>query len=590
MYDCKGNVGQLKNDIKLMSARAFAQTITNNESVITISCEDAAKVIGSNVNFRNMRKDYVIFDGKGSALHSTVSKDDDLYDNLLNTLNELNLQNYSKQEIEKAINSEINKYFKLDSNDDFGNDEATKRFVSDEMIELSKIVLDLAKDKLDKSYNSSNVFTLSLHLQTTINRLKSGQTIKNNKINHIRKKYPKEFITALEAVEKIEKRISISIPLNEVGFITLLLVSMDIDNNAKNNSGRVGILVVSHGECIASSMLSLANKMLGKNVGLAIDVPLEKASELTINEIIEAVKKVDEGKGVLILIDMGLVTNVKDVIIAKSGIQVEVIERVSTPMLIRAIEKSLTFESTVKEFRKEMMFDFYQDTICLEAQKDSINEKNMIIVYCITGRGTSVRLKEYICENISKQLLNKVEIHIEDEEFINLTEDKIKLKYDNRILAVVGTFRKSFQDITFISSDEILLQEGIRRLTAVIESIEGYNPYKEGETSLSKVLKFVNPLLLVKELKKVIINFENHFNTDLDPKIIAIIILHMGCMIEDLILGKKLKAFDDYLYAYQKHEAQIKYLKNSFKQLEKMFDIILPDEEIARLTEIMMEN
>jgi len=61
MYDCKGNVGQLKNDIKLMSARAFAQTITNNESVITISCEDAAKVIGSNVNFRNMRKDYVIF-------------------------------------------------------------------------------------------------------------------------------------------------------------------------------------------------------------------------------------------------------------------------------------------------------------------------------------------------------------------------------------------------------------------------------------------------------------------------------------------------------------------------------------------------
>lgn len=584
-YDCKGNIGQLKNDIKLMSARAYAQTLTNEENIIAISIEDAAKVIGSSQLLSDKHKSYIIFNGKGSAVNNSTGTDDELYENLLNTLNELSLQNYSKEEIEKSMNDEINRYFNLESHDKFDND-TLKRFVEDDVIELSKMVLDLVKIKLNKNYNNSNILTLSLHLKTTISRLKSGHIIKNKKINYIRKKYPKEFIVALEAAEEIEKRILINIPLNEVGFLTLLIVSLDI----KSNFGRVGVLVVCHGDSIATSMLNLANKMLEKNIGHAIDVPLEKGSELTISEISQAVKKVNQGKGVLILIDMGLVSNVKDIIEEKSGIKVEIVERVSTPMVIRAIEKSLVFEGTVKEFKKEVAVDYYNDTLIEVNQKNSDNEKNIVIVYCMTGRGTSVRLKEYIDENIKKELLGKIEIFVEDEEFINLSEEKVNLKYENKVLAVVGTFKNSFTNIPFLSAEEILLQDGINRLSAMIQNIEGYNPYKEGETSLCKVLKFVNPILLTKQLKNTIVNFETEFNKSIDPKIVAIILLHLGCMVEDLILKKELRYFEDASVVNKAHPSEVKFLRESFRHMESMFNISVPDSEVSRTIEIIMEN
>lgn len=590
MYNCKGNVGQLKNDIKLMSARAFAQTITNDENIITLSYEDAEKAIGPTAHKaskKNMPKEYILLNGTRPAERKVAATEDDVYENLLNTLNELSLQNYSKQEIEKSMNDEINRYFKVDSKNRPDND-TINRFVEPEMIELSLIVLELAKTKLNKNYDNSNLFTLSLHLKATIHRLKNSQTIKNKKINDIslRKKYSEEFMVALEAAEKIEKKISVSIPLNEVGFLTLFLVSIDIDTN----NTRVGILVACHGDNIASSMLDLANKILGKDVGQALDIPLEKGFETTIAEIIAAVKKADEGKGVLILIDMGLVSNVRDMIIARSGVQVEVIEKVSTPMLIRALEKSQISDSMVQEFYKDILTDYYQDTVYYETPKSIKNEKNIIIIYCLTGKGTALRLKEFIFQNMANSLLDKMEIHIEDEDFIHLSGEQIQEKYDNRILVFIGTFKSGLQDIPYISAEEILLQDGITRLTAMVENVEGYNPYKEGEISLSKVLKFVNPILLVKELKKLIPAFENQFNTSIDPKIVAILILHLGCMVEDLILGKKLEAYDIDSQLYQQYATQMRCLGKLFKPIENLFNLSIPDSELARITELIMKN
>ncbi|MGF7398322.1 sigma-54-dependent transcriptional regulator [Thermoanaerobacterium thermosaccharolyticum] len=586
-YDCKGNIGQVKNDIKIMSARAFAQAITNNENKVTISYEDAVKVIGSNnATMKKIQKDYIVFDGKSSTLQSSINKNDELYENLLNIVNELSIRNCSKQEIEKAINNEINRYFNLNSTDSL-DDAAMTRFVENEFIDMAKLILDLAKNKLNKNYNSSNVFTLALHLKSTINRLKSGHIIKNNKINYIRKKYPNEFFVAMEAAESIEKMISTSIPLNEIGFITLFLVSLD---NTNDNYGRVGIVIVCHGDYIASSMLNLANKMLGKNIGIAIDVPLEKGSEPVINEITEAVKKSDQGKGVLILFDMGLVSNIKDIIMAKSGVKIEIIDGVNTPMLLRALEKSLTFDDTVEKFKKEIMSDYHQEVFYIENKDNDVKEKKLIIIYCITGKGTSIRLKDFIYQNIDKQLLQNIEIIVENEEFSHLSEEEIKLKYGDRILAIVGTFKNNYQSIPYISAEEILLKDGIKRLLAMVESVEGYDPYKEGEMSLSKVLKFVNPTILVKELKRVIINFENYFNKHFDSKLVAIIILHFGCLVEDLILGKKIKSFDDFPRVNQNYHAQIQYLKDLLRQIEMIFNISIPDSEIAEIVEILMEN
>lgn len=55
-------------------------------------------------------------------------------------------------------------------------------------------------------------------------------------------------------------------------------------------------------------------------------------------------------------------------------------------------------------------------------------------------------------------------------------------------------------------------------------------------------------------------------------------------------IGKKLKSFDDFSHVYQKYYLQVQYLRDLLKQIENMFNISIPDSEIAKIVEILMEN
>lgn len=98
----------------------------------------------------------------------------------------------------------------------------------------------------------------------------------------------------------------------------------------------IGIVVVSHGR-LAEFFISAAEHVVGKQTHIkAICIEPEDDMEKRREDIIEAVKEVDAGSGVVILTDMfgGTPSNLAISIMGKAPI-VEVIAGVNLPLLVK---------------------------------------------------------------------------------------------------------------------------------------------------------------------------------------------------------------------------------------------------------------
>lgn len=86
-------------------------------------------------------------------------------------------------------------------------------------------------------------------------------------------------------------------------------------------------------------MVAVAKKLFDADNILAVDMPLEMTPSDILETVIEKVKAVDEGKGVLLLVDMGSLNTFGDLITEKTKILTKSVDMVSTPLVLEAVRK-----------------------------------------------------------------------------------------------------------------------------------------------------------------------------------------------------------------------------------------------------------
>ncbi|GKT22122.1 sigma-54-dependent transcriptional regulator, partial [Aduncisulcus paluster] len=71
---------------------------------------------------------------------------------------------------------------------------------------------------------------------------------------------------------------------------------------------RVGVVVLMHGPSTASSMVQVANSLVGKEHATGLDMPLSMKAEDMYEIAKEEIRKANTGRGVLLMVDMGSLT------------------------------------------------------------------------------------------------------------------------------------------------------------------------------------------------------------------------------------------------------------------------------------------
>lgn len=390
LYECRGNIGQLKSDIQLICARAFLDYITYKRDCVHVKLSSLPNNIRESLYGNNRREECIhnfSFIGKKDIVFypEGISKDSenllienkkydlDFYDMIKRTWDNLYKKGIKESKIRSVIEEDIQKYsynlmntFVYNSNDQ----RAYNNIINESIANVIKYTLQ-AHDKWSKVEDIDKlVKAIALHIQNLIERIKVGNVVEHPNKDDIKKERAYEYSISKEILNNIAIMYGIEFPEDEAIFLaTFLYLSY-----AGLNDESIAILVIMHGESTASSMADVANTLLDCNHAIAIDMGLDDKVQDILVQAIEISKQIDKGKGILILTDMGSILTFAKVIHDVTGKEVRAIDMVSTPILIEATRKALIPDMTLDKLYFSIMESIkkhYGDEVNLKVEKDN---------------------------------------------------------------------------------------------------------------------------------------------------------------------------------------------------------------------------
>lgn len=136
---------------------------------------------------------------------------------------------YQKSKGDIIDKEKINKVFKISNREVSDKFQELFNKIPIEHMKLSGEIIEFAESKLNKKLNEGIYISLSDHTYTAIKRIKNNITVKNALLWEIKRFYKKEFEIGLKALELIEEKTNIKLPLDEAGFIALHIVNAQLD-------------------------------------------------------------------------------------------------------------------------------------------------------------------------------------------------------------------------------------------------------------------------------------------------------------------------------------------------------------------------
>ncbi|HBG2539807.1 TPA: sigma 54-interacting transcriptional regulator, partial [Clostridioides difficile] len=389
LYKCKGNIGQLKSDIQLICARAFLDYMTYKRECVYVRLSLLPNNIRESLYGNNRKEEFVqnfSFIGKDDIIFLPEEKDFesenllienkkydlDFYGMIKETWNKLQQEGIKESQIRSVIDGDIQKYSYNLMNTfiyNSSNQTAYNNIVNDSIATTVKYILQ-KHDKWSKREGLDKLIkAIALHIQNLIERIKIGNIVKHPNKDEIMKERAYEYNIAKEILSNMSLMYGVEFPEDEAIFLATFLYLSYVGLNEES----IAILVIMHGESTASSMVNVANTLLDCNHAVAINMGLEDRVQDILVQAVEIANKIDKGKGILILTDMGSILTFAKVIRDATGKEVKAIDMVSTPIVIEATRKALTPEMTLEKLYFniiESIKKHYGDMEVTYAEKD----------------------------------------------------------------------------------------------------------------------------------------------------------------------------------------------------------------------------
>ncbi|WP_040213458.1 sigma 54-interacting transcriptional regulator [Clostridium polynesiense] len=591
LYDCANNIGQLKSDIKLCCAKAFLDKMLKNSGEIHIKSEDMpAHILSGLIKYKEYREeidslikgDYIKYKFSEDHAHQeNHTKVINFYEQLEEKSNLLKSKGINKEDIELIMSLDIDTYLKkyvINVNKESLED--LYKVVDKNLVALIKDFLDDAGKKLGRGFESKILYALSMHISSSLERLRDKKEIINHQLDYIKEQYAQEFEIAQGFKEVIEKTYNVIVPDDEVGFITMFLC---LDSEKEQKEGRVGIVLAMHGECTATSMADVVNRLLEENHVVGYNMPLDQKPQEALKKITSIVKSHDQGKGVLLMVDMGSLVFFGDMIYESTGIPIKTIEMVSTPIAIEAARKAMLNTSIEELYESCLNISPFTGRVYKEnLYFHNKLKKDVIVTACITGTGTAVKLKA-ILENKIKNIYDYADIiPMEILDRKNFEKNLQKLRQEKNVVAVVSAVDPKNDDLYYLSTSDIFDDGKIEEFKYILSMLQVINNMHDviKENVSIEAVDYIN------SFKKFSFNILNN-HVKISENVIIGVLLHIACVIENSLSLKKqpISQHNERILKY--HSEEVAIISKSIKPIEEEFKIKLYEEEYANIAKII---
>lgn len=606
LYDCKGNIGQLKSDIQLICARGFLEYKTRRKVFIEIDIPLVPEHVYNGLLYSQEKRDEIFelleddkrmyYEFPQNKCNKNFFSDNDndsdkVYSELTAKYNLYTKRGYSQENINKKMNQVIEKYLKqllkkVDIHERIAENEKLFKVVSPRVYSVIENTLSIASDMLKKKISKKVVIALAMHINALPKRKTENFSYTKESLNKIAINNPEEYKAAQVIRREIEKALDMEIPEEEEGFIAMFLYAVD----SEEMNQKVGIIIMAHGTSTASSIAEVCNVLLSTNHCRAIDMALDDKIQDVLDQAVELVKRVDQGKGVLLLVDMGSLAAFGKIIEERTGIPIITIQMVSTSIALDAVRKSLMSGMTLAQLTEDLQ-DVTPNiginiTRELTIAKPGISSK-MIVTTCMTSEGTAIKLASLIKDSIPSIIEHDIAVQpMKMHKIKSLTRDKL-----DTIFLFVGSLNPEIIGIPYISTDEIVIHNGLERISNMIEG-RRFDIYKKRLIPnvtmeiIEDSLSFLNPQKAYDVLDKALNDIVSILRIEKTDRLKACFLMHCTCMIERVI-KKEALPYEDIAVCIQENMDIYHALKRSLQIAEDTFSMIIPDTELGYIIDLI---
>ena len=348
-----GNIGQLKSDIQVCCAKAFLEAKINNSNKLRIKKEfiidisNREKII---TNLSNLSEEYKVIPNKKNKWNDFLNdnNDIDIYDKITLKYDEMiksgvNKSNIITRLLEKDLQNEfsnnINKFYqeKVDYKE-------LRQLIGSSLLDSIIQGYEYAKEKIP-TLDSKIIFPLSIHLNSSIKRIEEKKYIYIPIPEDFENSNKENIEISKNILNIINKNIPVELPLSEIIFINIFLNEF---KSKQEDDSKISLLVLSHGK-VANGMAEVANKILGETHAVGLEMDFSDSPEYMFEKTSNLVKQINQGKGCIILADMGSLLEMENKITERTGIEVKIVGNVYTLMVIECLRKVLyTSDSLLK--------------------------------------------------------------------------------------------------------------------------------------------------------------------------------------------------------------------------------------------------
>lgn len=590
----EGNVGELKNLIKIIVAKSFTNSRSENEVTIDLQMLPTYLLSATSDLYESSVALPIIIDGDKNFDLIVEENEPELrwivriYEKIVI---EYTRNQYDLEKTMNTLTKDVENFF------DHLLFDTQKVKQNEMMVFITQNVrqmLETIENSFQINFNGNIVYTISHYLfqRREIEWIPDDPEqlhLIDKLLIDIKHKFAASYQYAEQILMLVKKMLDI-----ELSTMDRIVLSVYINKTGySKGDSRPKAIIVAHGYATASSIANVANRLLNDSLFQSFDMPLDVKPKKIAENIVEYTERNDVSDGLIILFDMGSLKEIYQYFPKSIKAPIVLINNVTTGSALavgEAIQKSVN----VTEI----------PTIVENVQKNNwkiilpkVNREKVLLTTCSTGIGTAVQISTLLERSMPSTLDMKI-IPCEYNQLIDPEEFKKRFEpYD--IIGIVGTDDPQINDIPFISLEQLISGQGTETLLSWLKNdLSGndanfFNNQMIRNFSLDQVIQTVTIL----DTEKVIVQIELFMNRleeiwniqfRNDRKLALYV--HVSCMIERLIRNIPIETYNRHNNFYQCQENEIEDIKNAFSVIEKVYSVCIPNSEIFYIYDVLFGN
>lgn len=587
LYDCPLNVKQINLDIKIASASSYVRCYEDINSNMVLYPDDfetyvkkgllAYKQHIAEVNALIKDNTTYVFDSESAVKkYSYFSSSGDEYNRISSRISELEQRGVEHKEASNIISESLRgamASYKRELSNQVINTEQLRLLVDKQIIDVVSDFIKSCEERFQKQYPASVFYGLCLHINSLVHMKKSSERISEEQVTKIIKTYNREFMACQEFASTLSLSMNLNLDVDEIVLITMFL----IDDGTEEETAKPQLLVAMHGDRTASDVAEVIHTLTRTDNIHSFDLSLSSELKESVQKLETLVQNIDQGKGIIALYDMGSIKTMLETVAEDTGIT---IRPVNIPFTLIGLDiaRKCAVTDDVDAVYHSVITELYQ------FRSETTMKPNVFITLCNTGEGGAVQLSEYI-QKYSHLGYATMPLAISDRQ--QLIRKVSEIRKSSFVAAFVGTYDPKIFGIPFISIQEVFEcpKESIDLVLERKPASQEVNAEKQMYQQLEEELTVIPKGDLKKTLPGVIQEIDAAYGLNEDQRIG--LSMHLAAMIARLMQKIGVSENKNTAAIIKEHGKEFREIAKYLKKLEKKFNIVIPDSEVANVYEII---